>query len=189
MIDYIGISTLNDFIFCPYSIYLHNVYMEADETMYHAAPQTKGKVAHESVDRKTASNRSNDILALPVYSEEYGLMGKIDIYKQKEKKLIERKYQLKQIFQGHIYQLWAQMLCMREMGYEVDSLAFYEISTNKMIPVAMPTEQDMSNFKRFIDWFKSFDPSSTPFTINPNKCLHCIYCNLCDKTTESNVYQ
>lgn len=33
MIDYISISTLNDFIFCPYSIYLHNVYMETDETM------------------------------------------------------------------------------------------------------------------------------------------------------------
>ena len=29
--DYIHISTLNDFIFCPYSIYLHNVYMESDE--------------------------------------------------------------------------------------------------------------------------------------------------------------
>lgn len=28
MIDYISISTLNDFIFCPYSIYLHNVYVE-----------------------------------------------------------------------------------------------------------------------------------------------------------------
>ena len=25
---YISISTLNDFIFCPYSIYLRNVYME-----------------------------------------------------------------------------------------------------------------------------------------------------------------
>ena len=31
MDDYIAISTLNDFIFCPYSIYLHNVYMDADE--------------------------------------------------------------------------------------------------------------------------------------------------------------
>ncbi len=33
--DYISISTLNDFIFCPYSIYLHNVYMESDEGLYH----------------------------------------------------------------------------------------------------------------------------------------------------------
>ncbi len=109
--------------------------MESDESLYHATPQTRGKVVHKSVDNKTVSNRSNDILSLPVYSEEYGLMGKIDIYKKKEKKLIERKYQLKQIFQGQIYQLWAQMLCLREMGYEVESLAFYETSTNKTTSV------------------------------------------------------
>lgn len=188
MIDYITISSLNDFIFCPYSIYLHNVYMESDETMYHATPQTRGRVAHETVDNKTASNRSNDILSLPVFSEEYGLMGKIDVYKKKEKKLIERKYQLKQIFQGQIYQLWAQMFCMQEMGYEIETLAFYETSTNKMIPVAMPTERDILLFKKFIHRFRSYEPSSTPFTVNPNKCIHCVYCNLCDKTTQDNVY-
>ena len=44
MDDYISISTLNDFIFCPYSIYLHNVYMESDEGLYHATPQTRGKI-------------------------------------------------------------------------------------------------------------------------------------------------
>ena len=38
MEDYISISQLNDFIFCPYSIYLHNVYMETDEGLYHATP-------------------------------------------------------------------------------------------------------------------------------------------------------
>lgn len=162
--------------------------METDETMYHATPQTRGKSAHETIDNKTASNRSNDILSLPVYSEEYGLMGKIDVYKKKEKKLIERKYQLKQIFQGQIYQLWAQMFCLQEMGYDVETLAFYETSTNKMIPVAMPTEQEILSFKKFVQRFRSFEPSSTQFPINPNKCRHCVYCNLCDKTTQDNVY-
>ena len=33
--DYISISTLNDFIFCPYSIYLHNVYENTDESLFH----------------------------------------------------------------------------------------------------------------------------------------------------------
>lgn len=162
--------------------------METDESIYHATPQTKGRVAHATVDNKTASNRADDILSLPVYSEEYGLMGKIDVYKRKEKKLIERKYQLTQIFQGQIYQLWAQMFCLKEMGYEVDSLAFYETSANRMIPVAMPTDQELSIFKAFLQRFRSFDPSSSYFPINPNKCRHCIYCNLCDKTTEDNVY-
>ena len=188
MTDYINISTLNDFIFCPYSIYLHNVYMDTDETMYHAVPQTKGRAAHHATDTKTSSNRADDLLSLPVYSEVYGLMGKIDVYKRKEKKLIERKYQLKQIFQGQVYQLWAQMLCLKEMGFEVESIAFYEISTNKMIPVAMPTDADLLAFKQFMNQFRHFDPSSTSFSVNQNKCLHCIYCNLCDKTTLDNVY-
>lgn len=118
MEDYISISALNDFIFCPYSIYLHNVYMETDEGLYQASPQTKGKLAHEPVDSKTSSNRNDDIFALPVFSEQLGLMGKIDVYKRKEKKLIERKYQLKQIFQGQIF-------------------SFYEISTNKMMPISI----------------------------------------------------
>lgn len=188
MIDYISISTLNDFIFCPYSIYLHNVYMDTDETMYHATPQTQGKMAHATVDKKSASNCADDILALPVYSEEFGLMGKIDVYKRKEKKLIERKYQLKRIFQGQIYQLWAQMLCMREMGYEVESLAFYETSTNKTTFVELPTDEGLIRFKAFIERFRSYNPGTTPFVVNPNKCIHCIYCNLCDKTQEDNVY-
>jgi len=188
MQDYISISTLNDFIFCPYSIYLHNVYMESDETIYHATPQVRGRAAHESIDNKTASNRANDLLSLPVYSEEFGLMGKVDLYKKKEKKLIERKYQLKQIYQGQIYQLWAQMFCLQEMGFEVDSLAFYEISTNKMIPISKPNEKDIDQFKKFIKNFREYQPGITLFPVNSNKCKHCIYCNLCDKTQEDNVY-
>lgn len=187
MEDNISISTLNDFIFCPYSIYLHNVYMETDEGLYHATPQTKGKLAHEPVDSKTSSNRKEEILALPVMSEQLGVMGKIDVYRKKEKKLIERKYQLKQIYQGQIYQLWAQYFCMVEMGYEVDKIAFYEISTNKTIPISLPTAENKHELMCFIQSFKEYDPSA-PFVANPNKCRHCIYCNLCDKTEDNNVY-
>lgn len=188
MEDYISISTLNDFIFCPYSIYLHNVYMETDEGLYHATPQTRGRIAHETIDNKKASNRVDDLQSLPVISEEYGLMGKIDIYKGKEHKLIERKYQLKRIYQGQIYQLWAQYLCMVEMGYDVESIAFYEISTNKMIPVTLPNQQQITEFRAFLDSFRNFDPS-LPIRVNINKCQHCIYCSICDKMEGENVYQ
>ena len=161
--------------------------METDEGLYHATPQTKGKLSHEPVDTKTSSNRKEDIFSLPVMSEQLGIMGKIDVYKQKEKKLIERKYQLKQIYQGQIYQLWAQYFCMIEMGYDVEEIAFYEISTNKTIPIEIPRETEKENLLEFINSFKKYDPSSM-ITTNPNKCRHCIYCNLCDKTNEENVY-
>ena len=188
MDDYIPISTLNDFSFCPYSIYLHNVYMESDEGLYHATPQTRGKIAHETIDKKKASNRTDDLQALPIISQKYGLMGKIDIYKGKEQKLIERKYSLKKIFQGQIYQLWAQYLCMTEMGYPIQHLAFYEISTNKMIPIELPTEEQLKRFEQFLKSYRSYDPTS-PLRTNTNKCRHCIYCNICDKAEEENVYQ
>lgn len=138
MSDYISLSTLNDFIFCPYSIYLHSVYMETAEDVYHASPQIKGRIAHKGVDGKSGSTRKVDIMSLPVYSDEMGIYGKIDIYKADKHLLIERKNNLKQIFKGQIYQLWGQYFCMKEMGYKVESLAFYEISTNKMIPIKLP---------------------------------------------------
>jgi len=187
MIDLIAISTLNDFIFCPYSIYLHQVYMDADEDMYHAKPQTRGRNAHEKVDMKNTSTNHSIIESLPVSSHELGLYGKIDVYHQDSKTLTERKYQLKQIFQGQYYQLWAQYFCMLEMGYDVQTIAFYEISTRKTIKVPLPCEAQKDELVRFIDAYRAYDPKA-PLIINQNKCSHCIYCNLCDKTDTENVY-
>lgn len=187
MDDYVSISSLNDFIFCPYSIYLHSVYMESDEGMYHASPQVKGKVAHEAIDAKSYSTRKDDIMSLSVCSERLRLIGKIDLYKQDKKMLIERKFQLKQIYRGQLYQLWAQYVCMQEMRYKVDKLAFYETSTNKMIYVELPQEAEILELEAFIKRFREFHPEM-PFVINPNKCTHCIYCNMCDKTDTDNVY-
>ena len=187
MEDYIMISQLNDFIFCPYSIYLHNIYMGTSEEIYHATPQTRGRIAHETIDKKTASHSGKTLSGLSVYSDRYGLMGKIDIYHMSDYKLIERKFQLKNIFQGQIYQLWAQMFCMREMGYEVRQLAFYETSTNKTIPITMPTKEEENQFASFIQRFRNYNPTED-FNTNTNKCRHCIYCNLCDRNEFENVY-
>lgn len=161
--------------------------METEDEIYHAPPQIQGKLVHNSVDRKTASSRKDVILSLPVYSEEFGIAGKIDIFYVKEHKLVERKFHISKIYQGQIYQLWAQMLCLREMGHCVDSLAIYETSSNTSYPIDMPSQDDILQFKEFIEQFKLYDPAVTTFKINCNKCIHCIYCNLCDKTEEDYV--
>ncbi|MDR2234417.1 MAG: type V CRISPR-associated protein Cas4 [Tannerella sp.] len=187
MNDYISISTLNDFIFCPYSIYLHNVYKGGDEELAHAVPQTRGKAVHTAIDDKKYSSRKDDISGMNVYSDELGIVGKIDVFKANEKLLIERKYKLLKIYQGQIYQLWAQYFCMVEMGYEVDKLAFYAILSNTTFPVEVPTEPQKEELKDFIRCFKNYDPCQD-IIVNTNKCTHCIYCNLCDKTQTENVY-
>ncbi len=161
--------------------------MEADEGLYHATPQTQGRIAHDAVDNKRSSSRKTDIMSMPVSCNELGIMGKIDIYKGAEQHLIERKYQLKHIYQGQLYQLWGECFCMREMGYAVNKVSFYEISTNTMMPQQLPGEKEWTELKSFIEHFKSFDPAS-PIETNPNKCTHCIYCPLCEKTEVENVY-
>ena len=114
-------------------------------------------------------------------------MGKIDIYRLTERWLIERKYQLKQIFRGQIYQLWAQYFCLCEMGYEVERISFYEISSNRMIPVDIPNNVNKRELYDLIRQFRQFNPNEA-ITVNPNKYAHCIYCSLCDKTQSDNVY-
>lgn len=178
---------LNDYIFCPYSIYLHNVYMNTDESLYHATPQINGRIAHQSVDQKQATTAKDCIMALSVYSETFGVIGKIDLYRKSTKTLVERKYQLKQIYRGQIYQLWMQYYCMLEMGYEIEKIAFYETSRNKTYNIPLPQEQERQELLTFIDSFRNYNPQNS-ITVNPNKCRHCIYCNLCDKTTLENVY-
>jgi CRISPR-associated exonuclease Cas4 len=161
--------------------------MGGDDELVHATPQTQGKAAHEAIDEKKYSSRKDEITALSVYSNELGVIGKIDLYKGNDRILIERKYQLNSIYQGQIYQLWAQYFCMIEMGYKVDKLAFYAIATNQTFPIEIPTDTDKKELLNFIKRFKIFDPTQ-PIHVNPNKCTHCIYCNLCDKIDIENVY-
>ncbi len=187
MDNYISISMLNDFIFCPYSIYVHSLFIESDKDIYEAKPQILGKNAHRTIDEKMYTSK-DIITSLPIISDNYGLLGKIDLYNIKTKTLIERKYKIKTIYKGQILQLWAQYFCMLEMGYSVKNIQFYEISTNKNIKLNIPNETDRLEFTSFINEFRQYTPNSY-LNINPNKCLHCIYSSLCDKTAHDNVFQ
>jgi uncharacterized protein GlcG (DUF336 family) len=42
---------------------------------------------------------------------------------------------------------------MQEMGYNIESLAFYEISTNKMRPIDIPTQEDEKEFSEDDQWY------------------------------------
>lgn len=179
MEDYIQISKLNDFIFCPKSIYFHGIYESFSEKTYHDIPQTVGKIRHENVDKGQYSSLKRYKQGMSVFSDEYGLCGKIDVYDYQKKALIERKYRIKKIYQGYIYQLWAQYLCLNEMGYEVKMLMFHSLADNKRYKVDLPNRKDLAKFLVFIDDFKRFDIFTADYKQNPQKCATCIYKDLC----------
>ena len=179
MEDYILISHLNDFIFCPRSIYFHNLYQSYSQKNYHRTPQVKGKAAHESIDQNKYSTHKKYITSLEVYSEKYNITGKIDIYDQKEQKLIERKRKIKKIYEGYKYQIYAQYFCLTEMGYSVKQLFFHSLVDNKRYPIPLPSSKEVKEFESLIQKMNEFTLEST-FTPNINKCNQCIYRELCD---------
>jgi CRISPR-associated protein Cas4 len=114
--NYIQISKLNDFIFCPRSIYFHGIYEDKKESNYHRTPQINGKIKHEAIDYGRYSTAKNILQGIEIYSEKFGLIGKIDVYDNRKKELIERKAKIKKIYQGYLYQVYAQYFCLVEMG-------------------------------------------------------------------------
>jgi len=76
MESYITLSFLNDFIFCPRSIYFHQLYGSFAETVCKQSPQYKGTAAHETIDERTYSTSAHILQGMEVYSEQYNICGK-----------------------------------------------------------------------------------------------------------------
>lgn len=151
--------------------------------MYQTEAQLKGTKAHESVDQGTYSDRKDVIMALDVYCEQYGLIGKIDLYYADKGLLVERKRQIKQIYDGYIYQLYGQYFALKEMGYAVKKIQLYSMIDNKKYNVKLP-EDDTERWKAFeklIDEMRLFQMDD--FTQeNQLKCRNCIYEPACDRS-------
>lgn len=181
MEPYIQISFLNDFIFCPRSIYFHQLYGKVSQRLYHSTHQVKGLNAHKTVDSQTYTTAKSVLQGLDVYSEQYKLCGKIDTYDVAKKLLTERKKKIKVIYDGYIFQLYAQYFCLTEMGYQVDKIKLYSMDDNKSYSVNLPHDdpEKLSAFKQLIKDLRAFDLNAD-FTPNANKCQFCVYNALCD---------
>ena len=181
MENYISISFLNDFIFCPRSIYFHQIYKTFDTSMYHEDIQTKGRIAHLNIDSKKYSTKKEMLQGLPIYSTKYSLCGKIDLFDKKQGVLTERKKRIKKIYDGFVFQIYAQYYCLTEMGYNVKKLYLYSLDDNKNYFILLPKDNiEMDKkFNNLLKQIKTFDLEKE-FYPNISKCKKCIYKNLCD---------
>lgn len=180
MESYIPITYLNDFTFCPRSIYFHNIYQENySEDVVHRVWQKDGQAAHKAIDEQKYSRRENIIQAMSVYSVRYNLMGKIDLFYTDTGLLVERKNSVTAIYPGFRYQLYAQYFCLHEMGYHPQKLQIYSKKNNKTYPVSIPRNKEIEEFETLLSKIRSFSLSA-PFRQAESKCIHCIYNPLCD---------
>lgn len=179
----IAITLLNDFVFCPKSIYFHNLYGHLENREFQVTDQVAGRLAHQTIDQQKYSTRKEIVTGLPVYSSRYNLSGKIDILDRKTGRLTERKRKIVKIYDGYRFQLYAQYFCLTEMGYSVRSLAFQSLVDNRIIPLEIPGKKETEEFENIINKLNTFDITA-PFSQNPNKCARCIYFELCDSAAQ-----
>lgn len=182
MDDVILLSQLNDFIFCPVSIYFHNLYGNMEKTLYQGHSQQAGTAAHKTIDEKRYCTAQNIITSLDVYCERYRLAGKIDMFDTKTGCLTERKKKIKAVYDGYVFQLYGQCFSLREMGYEVKELCLYSMDDNKKYPVLLPEETPsmLQMFEHLIEEMRNFTVEGYIQT-NAKKCQNCIYEPACDR--------
>lgn len=179
--DYILLSELNDFIFCPRSIYWHHIFGRYDTSLYHTTDQTLGNIAHRAIDQRKYSTRKNILQGISVISHEYGIQGKIDIYNTKTWILSERKRLIKKVYKWYEWQLYGQYFCLSEMGYVITGLELYSKEDNKKYPIPFPDNEDREIFINMIKRFQNYRLENN-FEPNKKKCERCIYNTLCDKS-------
>lgn len=183
MEEIILISYLNDFIFCPASIYFHKLYGSLEKSLYNREYQINGINAHKAVDNQTYSTKQNILQGIDVYCEEFNILGKIDILDIDKKMLIERKNKVTKLYDGFIFQVFAQYYALKEMGYEVKKIRIHSMQDNKNYNIKIPSENKKmdTRFRQLINDINQFDLEKFKQE-NKEKCAKCIYEPSCDRS-------
>ena len=177
MEDPIPFTYLNDFLFCPASIYFHNLMGGLDRTSAQSRCQIEGTSAHARIDRGSSDGL---MMGMSVYSEQLGLYGSIDMFDPRTGTLTERKNLIRNVYDGFVFQLYAQYYAMTESGYDVRRLRLHSLKDNRNYDIPLPSENpDMDQrFRELIDRMHNYRMSS-PHDVNPLKCARCIYEPVC----------
>lgn len=176
----VSISNLNDFIFCPVSIYFHSLEADEEKIMYQDSVQINGTDAHKNSDFATYSTKKNVLQGTGVHCEKYDICGKIDTFDIQTGILTERKKKIKTIYDGYVFQLYAQYFALTEMQYVVNEIRLYSMDDNKVYLVKKP-EEDVEMYRKFEKLLTDIHQFSlTEFSQqNIAKCQNCIYEPLC----------
>lgn len=174
------ISNLNDFIFCPVSIYFHSLEPDSEDFLSKDTYQINGTDAHKNSDHATYSTKKSTLQGISIFSSKYDLCGKIDTFDCETGILTERKKKIVNLYDGYVFQLYAQYFSLKEIGYSVKKIRFYSMDDNKTYNIKLP-EEDVATFKKFeslLNDIKNFNFSNFVQS-NNQKCAKCIYEPLC----------
>lgn len=132
MNDYIYISALNQYTYCPrrcYYLYVENTFLDNEHTV-------EGTLRHTRAHSEETSMRDGirQLRSVHLYSHIYGLTGKADVVEEQDGRLypVEHKKGKRGKWTNDELQLCAQALCLEEMqGQVVPKGYLFYISTGR----------------------------------------------------------
>lgn len=175
MEQFIRISNINDFLFCPKSLYMSSIFEAFDTSLYKDQPQIVGMQLHAAIDERRYSTAKHILQGLSVASTEYGLLGKIDTYDAKKMMLVERKTRIKMLHEGYKMQLYAQYVCMKEMGYTVLYMCLHSLQDNKRYALLPPRDGELRRLREILGQMRMV----TVAKLRAHSCKRC----------ESHIYE
>lgn len=187
MEELLPITNINDFLFCPRSLYYGNIFRRSlGKDGFQQTPQKVGLAAHKTVDEDAYSTRKDVLTGLMVHCQTYGLIGRIDVYDARTGTLTERKWSVSAVWEGYRMQLYAQLRALEESGHSVMALKLHSKKDNRTYQVPLPTSSDCRRLEEILEEMRSFRLDA-PFHANPRKCAGCIYRELCDVYVEESA--
>jgi CRISPR-associated exonuclease Cas4 len=123
-------------------------------------------------------------MGIEVFCEQYNIAGKIDVFDAAKGILTERKRSITVIYDGYVFQVFAQYFALVEMGYSVNKIVIHDLVHNKNYPIDLPTENlvMLHKFEQLIHDLNNYDLNDPSFVPKIQKCTNCIYNQLCDKS-------
>lgn len=132
MTDFIYISALNQYAYCPrrcYYLYVENTFLDNEHTV-------EGTLQHTRAHSEETSTRDGirQLRSVHLYSHTYGLTGKADVVEEQDGLLypVEHKKGKRGKWINDELQLCAQALCLEEMqGQAIPKGYLFYISTGR----------------------------------------------------------
>lgn len=178
---YILISALEHYSYCPRQyalIYLEQEFADNEYTL-------RGRAAHILVDQPDSTyNQSIKVVhALPLFSEQYGLIGKADTVEflaDGTPYPIEYKYGRKYKYVNDDLQLAAQAVCLEEMfGKPVLHGAIFHVSSHRRREVDIDDRLRQQLISAIAEINAIFHANVLPRAVNDSRCKHCSLYAIC----------
>lgn len=182
--DYIMVSALSHYIFCPRRCALIHVYGYWAENIFTA----RGRVLHERVDsgRDETRGEAHVVRSLNIYSSTYGLSGKADIVEFRDERGVVIPYPV-EYKSGKpkrdicdAVQLCAQAICLEEMlGVSIPEASLYYGKTRHRLRVDLTEELRKSTIQAIEAVHKMVKRRIVPEACYAKKCRMCSLYDSC----------